>query len=477
MFNDWTGVSDPWDGVTVDLVAMQRILCQFFHIATDQCGPAIAIGEREASYARVYSFQLPTRSVVARLVAPVRPLFKTENEVAAMDFVRRNTSLPVPIVYVYCSVASNPVGAEWLIMEHMRGVELAGVWDRLKHSQKRTLARNLADFYSQLSRLKADGCGGIYYSVDAVDDSNLTSRTPRWIGAPLPRESLLLLKSHCNHHVGSTYKLGPIHDLSFLNYGIVMPTPSQTMPVFSSEQYIRLVGYNGNPPTRNERDSIERQKCVDLFQSIRSLYPDSSLFGPLDTDCFRFSHGDLHESNILVNPNSGEVTAYIDWETGAFRPSWATVHGVGWFNEDKERHPIDGDDPGNFQNDIEPGDGLLRAFFRSQLGSKNFTLFSFFHGGVELRAVLRAASNDPIPSSNTAPFLVKYFLLGCWNESRRGSFPWDVNAWRHMLIDLDEVSTSNLSSVFSADLKVTGARKNREAAHFRLRVLFLLVRI
>jgi len=82
-------VEDPWIGVSVDLVALQRIVCQVLRVPATQCGPPVAIGlQQQANYARVYSFQFPTRTVVTRVVAPVKPLFKTESEVAAMDFVR-----------------------------------------------------------------------------------------------------------------------------------------------------------------------------------------------------------------------------------------------------------------------------------------------------------------------------------------------------------------------------------------------------
>ena len=86
---DWLGVEDPWTGVSVDLVALQGIVCQVLRVPASQCGSPVAIGlQQQANYARVYSFQLPNHTVVARVVAPVKPLFKTESEVAAMDFVR-----------------------------------------------------------------------------------------------------------------------------------------------------------------------------------------------------------------------------------------------------------------------------------------------------------------------------------------------------------------------------------------------------
>ena len=86
---DWLGVEDPWVSSSINLVALQGIVCQVLRVPSSQCGPPVAIGlEHPAQYARVYSFQLPNYTVVARVVAPVKPLFKTESEVAAMDFVR-----------------------------------------------------------------------------------------------------------------------------------------------------------------------------------------------------------------------------------------------------------------------------------------------------------------------------------------------------------------------------------------------------
>ncbi len=90
---DWVGVNDPWTGVIVDLLALQNIVCDIFHVQITQCGPPVAINPKleeddEEGYARVFSFQLPSCSVIARLVAPMKSTFKTEAEVAAMDFVR-----------------------------------------------------------------------------------------------------------------------------------------------------------------------------------------------------------------------------------------------------------------------------------------------------------------------------------------------------------------------------------------------------
>ena len=85
---DCVGEEYPWVS-NVNLVALHGIVCQVLRVPASQCGPPVAIDpNQQAQYALVYSFQLPNRTVVARVVAPVKPLFKTESEVAAMDFVR-----------------------------------------------------------------------------------------------------------------------------------------------------------------------------------------------------------------------------------------------------------------------------------------------------------------------------------------------------------------------------------------------------
>src|SRR6266576_6860070 len=289
------------------------------------------------------------------------------------------TSLPVPTVYAYCSEASNPVGAEWLIMDYMPGAEMGDAWDNLQLPQKRRLALDLIDLYDQLFRLKADGCGGIYHSINSVDDYDLLSksisetkhpRSLRWV--PLSPGSLRMLRGHCNHPINDGYALGPLNDISLLRYDLVVPSSSQTLPTLTSHEYIKLIAFNGNPSARSDFDLTTREKCVELFQSIYKLYPNSTVLGPLaDASNFRFSHGDLLDGNILVDPQSGAITGIVDWEAAAFRPLWSEVCGVGWFKEDRQRFLFGTDRPGNFSDDTYPEDAELRAFFRTELHKRN----------------------------------------------------------------------------------------------------------
>ena len=64
---------------------------------------------------------------------------------------------------------------------------------------------------------------------------------------------------------------------------------------------------------------------------------------------------------------------------------------------------------------------------------QNFTngiriCFPVFLVGVEMRALLHAATDEPRPEGESDIFLRLYKETGCWNESRRGLFPFDIVA-------------------------------------------------
>ena len=334
-------------------------------------------------------------------------------------------------------------------MEHVPGVTMGEGWSNLDFPQKQRLALDIIDFYDQLYRLKADRCGSIYHSVETKDDSGLVGAAKglsdtvinrsalRWV--PLSSESLLSMKRLCTTSIAGKFKLGPLNEISAVDYCLAMPTPSQTPTVFTSEEYLKLVAFNGFPATRSAYDLPTREKCVELFQGVHRLYPTSRLFGSSgDAVNFRFSHGDLHEGNVMIDPQSGRITGVIDWESAGFRPLWSYLSGIGWFNEERHRF-IWGPyfDPENFETDQHTYDTTLRAFFRTQMYKRNPDLFYCFLGGIELRLILEAAADRPIPRGASSDWLDRYHDLGYWETGRRGPFPWDMAEWRRKLYDLE----------------------------------------
>ncbi|RPA74568.1 hypothetical protein BJ508DRAFT_215288, partial [Ascobolus immersus RN42] len=67
-----------------------------------------------------------------RVRLPVDPHHRTASEVATLEFLRRNTSIPVPRVYAYDSSSDNSLKFKWILMDRVKGVPLREVWDSIK---------------------------------------------------------------------------------------------------------------------------------------------------------------------------------------------------------------------------------------------------------------------------------------------------------------------------------------------------------
>ncbi|KAI9901427.1 hypothetical protein N3K66_003244 [Trichothecium roseum] len=85
---------------------------------------------------------------IFRICLPVYPWYKTESEVATMEFVRERTEIPVPKVYAFDSSADNELGYEWILMERLSGVRYKDVDDKLDMDSRLAIARKLAEWYT-----------------------------------------------------------------------------------------------------------------------------------------------------------------------------------------------------------------------------------------------------------------------------------------------------------------------------------------
>lgn len=81
--------------------------------------------------------------------------------------VRKYTSIPVPRVLSWSSDESNPVGAEYIIMEKAAGVPLFEQWGRMAEIEKLELIKNLTKLEAQLSAIPFPAYGGLYLQADA----------------------------------------------------------------------------------------------------------------------------------------------------------------------------------------------------------------------------------------------------------------------------------------------------------------------
>ncbi|KAF9536552.1 Phosphotransferase enzyme, partial [Lunasporangiospora selenospora] len=108
---------------------------------------------------------------IARLALPAFRRYKTESEVATMQYVAENTSIRVPKVYAWDSDPDNAIGAEYILMEKMNGVPLSEKWDHLAFEEKKHIINQVIDIMLQLLDTSFDRIGSLY-----MDENDSTYR-------------------------------------------------------------------------------------------------------------------------------------------------------------------------------------------------------------------------------------------------------------------------------------------------------------
>ena len=167
------------------------------------------------------------------------------------------------------------------------------------------------------------------------------------------------------------------------------------------------------------------------------------------------------DCNILIDPNTGGVTAVIDWEMAGFCPLWLAAVATGWFNDDSELFLISD----------------LQLLCQSCRRSINWRCDSC---PLPQLAVLDQRDLSPPPSGINlkAVETLEYDWSSARITSGRGNFPFDLMAWINERIDLGEqvsVQVSLMQSILSFDfnsVKANGATP--DASVFQLTLYMCL---
>ncbi|TKA26131.1 hypothetical protein B0A50_04628 [Salinomyces thailandicus] len=85
----------------------------------------------------------------------------TESEIETRRFVRRHTSIPVPETYFANLDPANAVGAPFVLMEDMKGYQLAIMWNALKTDYRLKVLAEIARVIAQLARLHFNKFGSL----------------------------------------------------------------------------------------------------------------------------------------------------------------------------------------------------------------------------------------------------------------------------------------------------------------------------
>ncbi|OMP87981.1 hypothetical protein BK809_0008075 [Diplodia seriata] len=272
-----------------------------------------------------------TSECIFRCALPGYPWFRMQLEVSTMEYVRMNTTIPVPKVYAFNSSMKNALGLEWLLMEKVNGTSYAEAEKTMSFDAKVELHRTVADWVHQLSQLTFDKMGCLYR---------------RW--------DLPATDAHA-------FVIGPMNDWEY-TADIRLDLDINRGPFTSKEQYVSsLIGlriaesadqrlkeraeyYNARraaaqqlranpddpftPSLPAENPAIELcandaytlealQKVPKYGVALQSLLPFAAASAHHGKQPQRFQthlyHNDIHAHNIMVD-GSGAPVALLDWE-------------------------------------------------------------------------------------------------------------------------------------------------------------------
>jgi hypothetical protein len=86
--------------------------------------------------------------------------------------VRKNTKVPVPEVLEWNDDPTNPIGAEYTIMEYASGVQLQGVWPGMNVIQHMDTVKGLARLIQSMATLPFPAYGSLYYVNAPIDEQS-----------------------------------------------------------------------------------------------------------------------------------------------------------------------------------------------------------------------------------------------------------------------------------------------------------------
>ncbi|SPQ20349.1 d406d4af-371f-4407-8a8e-1412fa41580a [Thermothielavioides terrestris] len=286
------------------------------------------------------------KSYLFRVSIPVEPFFKTESEIATMEYVRRHTSIPVPRVVAFSSSDDNELGYEWILMEMMPGEPLRKVWNAMPEPARVEFFAELAGHVKQLAALRFSAFGNIYFAD--VADQVLSSSLPR------PSQLDAGVDDAVDKDIGpdGAFVLGRIVSQDFF-FDKRVYYPGSRGPFQTTRELVdarvALLGkrISDLSPTEgqawyceNDRELARHQDRVyALFDQLKALVPQlvPPDNGPEDVGVLW--HDDLSEHNLLVDPTTFKLTAVVDWESVSVVPAYETHDCIPAFLSDRDWRP------------------------------------------------------------------------------------------------------------------------------------------
>lgn len=263
-----------------------------------------AVFYAQGAFNKLYKISTADTTCLMRVSLPVDPRYKTESEVATIEFVRQNTSMPVPHIIAFDANNQNELGFEWILMDMMPGVTLRKGWRKMSWNAKEEIIRQLVKDQARLFEHRFQKIGNIFRESDR--------------SLQITQENRLSI---------DTFTLDRMVSLIFF-WGDHLTHDVSNGPFTSSHDWLKarlqlvLTDQGRIISSSCDEDEIEDAEFAhDLAKKLLEILPTVALPNSSAGEPSVLFHDDLSMQNIMVD-ESGRLTAVIDWECVSAVPLW-----------------------------------------------------------------------------------------------------------------------------------------------------------
>ncbi|KAF2086877.1 kinase-like protein [Saccharata proteae CBS 121410] len=263
----------------------------------------------EGGFNRVFEITMHDGfQMLARLPYPstVPKRLAVASEVATMDLVRSH-GIPVPKIYSYSHSSDNPVGAEYIIMEKVRGKPAGEIWYDLSENERLKLLSQVVDIEARLFAIDLPASGSIYYLRDLPDKAS---------GIPIPGKDHS--EQFCLGPDASNWFWDEERSLLDIDRG-PLKDPGDVMSAGAKKEleWVHKYGKPRFPLDRIYRESTGYQKSrpEEHLKHLEDYLRIASHVVPKDRWLHKptIRHPDLQPNNLLVTDKL-EIAGLIDWQ-------------------------------------------------------------------------------------------------------------------------------------------------------------------
>lgn len=240
---------------------------------------------------------------------------KVANEVRVMEFISKNTTIPVPHVHSWGLTADSPHQfGPFIIMDYIEGTLLSTILKQPTESDQEDIVlspdidntaldkiyRQLASYILQLSQLVFTRIG----AISKENDSNTWSVT----GRPL------------------TYNMNELVTVAGCSNDVL-----PTLPFNSTSEYLKFMAKQHLAHLLAQRNIADDAEIAQARFVARHRYCQLiSKYCIDDSGPFMLFCDDLRPSNMLVNPETLQITAVLDLEFTNAMPAQYTYDPPWW---------------------------------------------------------------------------------------------------------------------------------------------------